>query len=195
MTMISEEIRCLLDKAKVALSTKEEIVELVNRDKKFGSDLPVRDYVTILRFLTPQSYGCKLQDLFIKMLGLTPTPSKDNSGDCRDNMGDFYEVKCSIVTTTNSSLNFVQIRPWQEVRGYFGIVIDTRVDPYRIEVYRLSKSDMERECKELNATSAHGTRKANELNSNVELRLSVPIDQSNHHYIRWKNKYLSNFKF
>ena len=109
-------------------------------------------------------------------------------------MGDFYEVKCSIITLTNPRLNFVQIRDWQNIKGYFGIAFDTRIRPINIEVYRLDKSQMKEECNLMKASSAHGTEEANKNNANKELRFDLKIDPNDKNYIRWQ-KYKSNYKF
>lgn len=183
-----------IEKIREAQKIQNEIKQMSVTDKELGFDLPIRDFIMLMQMLTAQSYGSRIQNRFIKELGLKKVSAGENMGDCVDNMGDFYEVKCSIITVTNTRLNFVQIRPWQKIKGYFGIAIDTRVEPTRIEVYRLDKSQMEEECERMKASSAHGTKEANKHNENKELRFDLTIDQRDLDYIRWQ-KYRSNYQF
>jgi hypothetical protein len=83
----------------------------------------------------------------------------------------------------------VQIRPWQNIAGLIGVVIDVRVNPYSIDIFKIPKADLLFECEQLKATSAHGTKEANRENSNIELRFSFPISPDNKHYVRWKERY------
>jgi len=176
---------------KESLSIINEIKALSIQDKELGFDLPIRDFVTVMQMLTSQSYGSRIQNRLIKLLGFKKVAATRDAGDCEDAYGDFHEVKASIVTPTNPSLNFVQIRPWQNIKGYIGVAFDTRVDPMRIEVYTLDKNQMKDECGLTKASSAHGTKEANKNNSNKELRFDIKIDPDDKHYQRWQ-KYRSN---
>jgi len=180
-----------IEKIKEALKITNEIKELSVGNKELGFDLPIRDFITVMQMLTSQSYGSRIQNRLIKILGFKGVAANKDTGDCEDTYGDFHEVKASIVTPTNPRLNFVQIRPWQNIKGYIGVAFDTRVDPMRIEVYTLDKNQMKEECEIMNASSAHGTKKANENNTNTELRFDIKIDPEDQNYKRWQ-KYRSN---
>jgi len=189
MTLTSGQIKSIED----CLVIANEIKALSIENPELGFDLPIRDFITVMQMLTAQSYGSRIQNRMIKELGFKKVSARDNCGDCKDTFGDFWEVKCSIITPTNLSLNFVQVRPWQNIR-YIGIAFDTRVKPTNIEFYRLDKSQMTAECEIMKASSAHGTKEANKNNSNKELRFDIKIDPTDINYIRWQ-KYRSNFAF
>jgi hypothetical protein len=190
MTITPEQISRIKEFQKIQNEIKNQSI----CNKELGFDLPIRDFIVVMQMLTAQSYGSRIQNRFIKELKLEKIPASANMGDCKDNFGDFYEVKCSIITVTNTKLNFVQIRPWQKIKGYFGIAIDTRIEPINIEVYRLDKSQMVAECDKMRASSAHGTKEANVKNENKELRFDLSIDPDDEDYKRWQN-YKSNYKF
>jgi len=189
------DINELIERAREAIKIQDELYEKYNvkKDKSFGFNLPIRDFITLMQMLTPQSYGSRIQGRLIKELGFKPIKATKNSGDCIDTFGDEWEIKASIITKSNNRLNMVQIRPWQDV-GYICVAFDTRVEPSEIEVYRLDGNQMKEECEKLKASSAHGTKTANENNKNIELRIDINIDKNDVNYQRWQN-YRSNFKF
>jgi hypothetical protein len=184
----------LLERIKEALKTQTEVRTLVLKNKNIGSSLSIRDFIIVMQMLTPQSYGSRVQNRLINQLGFIPIESKDNSGDCEDSFGDRWEIKSSIINSSNNSLNLVQIRPWQDIKGYIIVVFDTRIDPMDIQVYRLDINQMKRECELCNANSAHGTKNANINNKNIELRFSIKIDREDAIFKRWQ-QYRSKFDF
>jgi hypothetical protein len=191
MEIINEE---LLKRIKDALRVQSEVRGLILEYKNIGSNLSIRDFIMVMQMLTPQSYGCRVQDRVIKQLGFKHIGSKKDSGDCEDSFGDRWEIKCSIINTSNDCLNLVQIRPWQDIKGYIVVVFDTRIDPTEIQVYRLDINQMKKECELCNASSAHGTKKANVNNINVELRFSIKINKEDYNFQRWQ-QYRSKFDF
>jgi hypothetical protein len=84
-------------------------------------------------------------------------------------------------------LNFVQIRPWQNIAGYTGIALDITKEVTDVQVYMLPKFKMLQELEIMKATAAHGTKGANVSNNNVELRFSLRIDDKDPNWIRWQN--------
>jgi hypothetical protein len=156
-------------------------------------DEPIDRFIAIMRMFNPQSYGSRIEKRIIHDGGFISVAGKDK-GDCRDGLGDHYEVKASIITNYNPVLNLVQLRPWQDIKGYLCIAFDVRVEPMGIEVYRLDINQMKSECELLHATSAHGTQEANRNNENIELALRVPMNKEDANYIRWQ-RYRSTFSF
>ena len=45
-------------------------------------------------------------------------------GDVVNSEGSYWEVKLTIITASNPGVNFVQIRPHQDISGYRCFVID-----------------------------------------------------------------------
>jgi hypothetical protein len=184
----------LLNRVKDAIQIQSEIRNLLLKDKDIGSDLPIRDFIMLMQMLTPQSYGCKIQARLIKQLGFKSINNTKDTGDCEDSFGDKWEIKSSIINASNNSLNLVQIRLWQDIKGYVIVVFDTRINPMEIQVYRIDINQMKKECELCNASSAHGTKKANKNNENIELRFSIKIDKNDYNFKRWQ-QYRSKFNF
>jgi len=184
----------LLEKIREAIYTQSLVRSITSKDNDAGMDLPIEDFILVMQMLTPQSYGSRLEKRLIKQLGFNRIKSDKNMGDCEDSFGDQWEIKSSIINISNDCLNMVQIRPWQDIKGYIVVVFDTRIDPIDIQVYRLDKNQMDKECDLCSANSAHGTKNANKNNKNVELRFSIKIDKSDIAFQRWQ-QYRSNFNF
>lgn len=168
----------------------DTIIAPMATNKVWGFDRSWSEFATGLSFLTPQSYGTRLQNRLIKDLGGTSTKSRDNCGDARipSLSSREVEIKCSLLTSVNSSLNLVQIRPWQSV-DYLCTAFDIR-DTFTPYVFFLTKEDMAAETKALQANSAHGTRHANAQNANIELRFQISFeDTTDPHLARWIHSY------
>ena len=174
----------------LALLTIKKVRDFSNGNPRYGFNDDFDTFIMKMMCLTPQSYGARLQKYLIERFGFSSIPARDDAGDLKDQTGEHWELKVSIITSTNPTLNMVQIRPWQEIYGYYCIAIDTRVSPFKETVFALTKAQMKQELELMKATSAHGTKTATANNHNVELRLSLPIDSNNADYVRWTNNYL-----
>ena len=172
-----------------ALALIAEISKMANGNPGFGFDDPYDFFIKKMMCLTPQSYGARIQNYIAEKFNLQKVIQAKGKGDWKNSMQQHYEVKVSIITGNNDSLNVVQIRPWQEISGYYLVAIDTRTSPFKSFVFHLSKNEMSIECEKL-ASSAHGTKSANSNNENVELRFSVKISETDPTFIGWCSKYL-----
>ena len=178
-----------------ALEIMKYIKEQSKGNPEFGFDEDLSFFLKTMKFLTPQSYGSRVQNKLIESLNFTKVDQKLDRGDYRDQFGDHYEVKISLITETNNALNMVQLRPWQDIKGYICIAIDLRGIEPEIYTFKLDKDQMMNECEKMNASSAHGTKNAVEKNENVELRLGLIVNEKNKHFIRWKETYLTEYDF
>lgn len=161
---------------------------------KFGFDLPLKEFVCTMGLLTPQSYGGRFERYMQERYGFKSLNSKDGMGDFSDELSNNYELKVSLITTTNIEMNMVQIRPYQtDVNRYMIIAVDVRgiLLDGDIEVYlfMLTKEEMMFEIKECKATSAHIHKGAILENENIEYRMSIPIKKGNDKFERWLKKY------
>ena len=161
---------------------------------KFGFDLSLKEFVCTMGLLTPQSYGCRFERYMQERYGFKSLNSKDGMGDFSDELSNNYELKVSLITTTNIEINMVQIRPYQtDVNRYMIIAVDVRgiLLDGDIEVYlfMLTKEEMMFELKECKATAAHIHKGAILENENIEYRMSIPIKKGNDKFERWLNKY------
>lgn len=174
----------------LALETMKRVRNLSKGNSRYGFNDDFDTFIMKMMCLTPQSYGARIQKYLIERFGFETIPPKDDAGDLKDQTGEHWELKASIITSTNTALNMVQIRPWQDIYGYYCIAIDTRVSPFKETIFALSKSQMNQELEAMKATSAHGTKTATANNDNVELRLSLNINPDDSNYQRWIETYL-----
>ncbi len=152
-----------------------------------------RFFIICMSHLKPQSYGAKIQNRLIEELNFKKVKSNENQGDFQDPMGDFYELKVSLTSREQkNNIHLVQIRPWQNSNYYFMAFLLTPKDVYGF-CFRLNHYQMLDELKLTKASAAHGTKKSNESNSNIEYRLTFPIDPNNETFLRWFKNYRSNF--
>lgn len=174
---------------KMVLEHQRIIREHAHANKELGFNIPLEEFINIMRLLPPQNYGTRIQNRVIKNLNFIKVKSSENKGDCLDNFGDNYEIKTSIIDVVNVDLNVVNVRKWQNVH-YYIIGFDVRKD-FKCYFFRLSARDMERELDLMSATSSLGTTTtSNKDNLNVERRFSVRIDSDD--FVRWCETYLSN---
>lgn len=147
---------------KVLDIVREEAVK--NKNYAFGDDWIL--FMKKMRLLTPQSSGAKYQNRIFESLGWTIVDQKLGKGDVKNSLNQFFEVKASVITTSNPLVNMVQIRPWQEISGHYIFVIDSFKD-YKVTTFYLSKAEMKEEIEKCGGHS-HGTKKINEKNTHNE---------------------------
>lgn len=120
-----------------------------------------------MRMLTPQSYGARFEAYFTNHFGWDKTHPSDARGDivvtADDGTQTYHEVKVTLITGSNRTANFVQIRPHHDVDGYHLFVVDTTAD-YRVTHYKLTKDQMRAELDRIGSL-AHGTKGARSANT------------------------------
>ena len=167
--------------------------EVIFKSKVWGFDLPEKDFIKGMAYLTSQSYGPRIQNYIREILVWKKVKAAEMRGDIAKPLLvapnlRFVEVKTSILSATNNFLNMVQIRLFHDIDYYLCCAYDLR-DPLNYEsfMFLLTHDQMVEECEDANA--AHGTKSVNELNKNVELRLSVTCDEGDPDFERWKKMY------
>ena len=163
------------------------------KNSKYGFDNDWITFIKKMRILTPQSSGARIQNYIFKTLGWEAIPASLNKGDVRNSLGQYFEVKVTLITTSNSCANIVQIRLWQLVSGHHIFVINTTNDN-AVTHFSLSKEEMKQEVS-LWGNSAHGTKEANILNQNVEWAIRINWDSNDKIYQRWVAKYKQESDF
>lgn len=163
--------------------------KIISKNKLWGNILPEKEFIKGMCLLNPQSYGTRIENRIRDELNYTKVPAKDNCGDLISPNDKKVEVKISLLTPSNDSLNMVQIRLFHDVDYYLCIAYDCRdITNYRKYTFLLTHDEMVEEC--VNAHAAHGTGKVNSMNKNVELRLGIKCIEGNTLFERWKDKYL-----
>jgi ribosomal protein L23 len=140
-----------------------------------------------MRILTNQSSGSRIQNYIFKSLDWTKIPASLNKGDVKNTIGQYFEVKVTSITTSNTMANIVQIRLWQNVSGYHIFVIDSTKN-YQLTHFHLSKNEMKEESKWC-AKHAHGTKESNKENNHIEWAIRIPWKKGDKVYDRWMKKY------
>lgn len=156
-------------------------------DSEYGFNENWEDFMKRMRILTTQSSGGRMQDYIFKKLGWEKIPSKLNKGDVKNSLGQYFEVKVTTITTSNTTANIVQIRPYQNVSAYHIFVIDS-TNKYTLTHFQLSKNEMKEEVR-LIGSQAHGTKESVAKNPNVEYAIHFKWDENDKNYQRWIQNY------
>lgn len=170
-----------------AIAIIDAIREAAVQDPEYGFTDNWSTFMKKMRVLTPQSSGSRIQNYIFRALGWTRVPASINRGDVRNSLGQYFEVKVTIVSPSNRCANVVQIRLWQSISGHHVFVVDA-TNKYVVTHFFLPKYDMAREV-ELCGASAHGTREANRSNQNVEWAIRVNWNDRDEVYRRWMERY------
>lgn len=172
--------------------TRQKIRKILFENPKYGFDKGL-EYMTKLYDgnISAQQYGLKYENFVLEKFKAEKVKQTDGKGDIKFN-NKYIEIKASILNDSNNGLNLVQLRLYQEIDFYLFIACDYRKTEPIIHYFFLTKEELTNELKECKATNAHGTKKANELNINKELRMTLKIDNKNEHFNRWKLKYNYN---
>jgi hypothetical protein len=169
----------------------QEIKNESKKNKRFGFDFPFDIFLYSMSLLTPQAYGTRLENFVIEKFNLQKVSSTDGLGDFQDSLCQKHELKVSLITSTNDSLNMVQLRTWQNIAGYLMVAFNLNVEPIKLYAFQLTKQQLIDEMVKMNASAAHGNKKANEKNTHVEKRMSLKIDDSDPNFKRWCKLYLN----
>lgn len=158
-----------------------------SRNLEYGFEDDWYSFMSKMMLLTTQSQSPRIQNYIFRAKGWKKVPASLNKGDIKNEAGQYFEVKATIITSSNLSVNVVQIRLWQQVWGYYIFVIDA-MNNFKTLQFTLSKADMERAVK-LEGRSAHGTFEANKENKNKEWAIHFIWNASDPTYKRWIKEY------
>lgn len=155
---------------------------------KWSKNCDWEEFILTMRFFNPQSYGFKIQNKIIQHLKGEKVPSKLDKGDMLFH-NNYYEIKSSILTNTNNMLNLVQIRPWQEIQGYYCFAFDIRNKyDFKIHEFYISHSQMLDEI-EMYGSSAHGTKTVTAENHYNEIAIRILCDDDDPYFKKWQDNY------
>ncbi|AFL83158.1 hypothetical protein Belba_0500 [Belliella baltica DSM 15883] len=179
----------------IALKTLREIKLNSTKDLRYGFDLNWEDFIKIMQFLSPKSFGTRIQNRIIEFNDFEKVNPSEDNGDFSIS-GKYYEFKTSILTTSNKLANFVGLRDYQErIDGYILMVIDTNSSPYKTLQYKLSKEQMKEELKIMKANPSNGTKSSNLSNLNFSYRFSIDLISDNVNSKRWDTYKIDSLKY
>ena len=149
----------LVDMQKVnsCLPLLMEIRGEASKTKDWGQELSLTDFAKAMLCLNPQSSGGRIDKRLSEHLNLIKSDNPDR-GDRKSANDEYFEWKGSFFTSSNSILNLVQIRPWQET-NYIYYAFDMRnLGDVKMQFFFLSKEQMELEIDNCKTSAAHGTK-------------------------------------
>ena len=177
-----------------ALKILREIKQEASKDPEYGFDDDWNTFIQKMHFLSPKAFGTRIQNRIVLKNNFKKVNASIDKGDFKKE-NSFYEFKVSILTLSNKLANFVNIRPYQDITGYYCFVVNTLSNPYKTYQFKLSKEQMGNEIKLLNASFANGAKTANLKNKNISFRFSIDVINENRNGNRWKSCYeISNLK-
>jgi hypothetical protein len=171
-----------------ALQILREIKENSSIDLRYGFEDDWNTFIRKMQFLSPKSFGTRIQNRIIEKNDFIKSNASLDLGDFEKN-GRYFEFKTTLLTPSNRGANFVNIRPYQKIDGYYCLVVNTNVSPYQTFQFYLTKKQMETELKVLKANASNGTTISNQDNKNISYRFTVDISLNNENAFRWLNEY------
>lgn len=146
--------------------------ELVMRIKNKLINAQLAERITTEQFyritasMSSQMRSPLWQKHFIKKYGFNRVPVNEDRGDMEKN-GNYYEYKASGFNARDE-LNLIQIRLWHNCDYILQFISGDGA-----KTFNLTKQEMQYEMEIHNTSSAHGTRRANQNNENIEFRMTI----------------------
>ena len=149
-----------------------------------NKDINESDFYKITSLLSTQARSSLWENYFRIKNKFERVKKNENKGDLKKDE-KYYEYKISF----NDQINFrlIQIRIWQECDYIFQFLTLEKV-----YTFYLNKNDMKKELELCKATVAHGTKKSNLNNENIELTLTITKESKE--WNRWVKKYQNENK-
>ena len=174
-----------------ALAVLREVKSESSKNDRYGFEDEWNVFLKKMQFLSPKAFGTRIQNRIIEKNNFNKVKASRDKGDFEYD-GKYYEFKVSILNASNKAANFVNIRPYQDIEGYYLIVVNTNTSPYQTSQYYLSKAQMDKELEHLHAGAANGTKESNKANKNISYRFSIDLMGDNDNSRRWAKEYRTN---
>lgn len=174
--------------AAIAAHQQKKMVKEQYSKKHWGLDLSLEDLALVsATYPSAQQYGPKFEKWINHNLGWENVKSSLGRGDSKlPGRNIFIEQKWNI--RTDCGPGGLQHRFWQDIDYYlYGHVDDSISTDITVDLYLLTKQQVQEEASLLKAVPTHGTKHANTLNENIEYSMGVGYNSEDH--VRWKNKY------
>lgn len=165
-----------------SIKLRKYIRECASKNDKFAFEYDMNVFLKILHgYITPQSYGARIQNRLLTEYDLEKVPSSMDKGDAKNKNDKYGEIKISYKDVQNK-FHFVQVRPHQKCDFYFLLSIDPddNYDTYTFIILGDKISDV---LQKFGATNCHGVSKNKADKSQEELRFSVEKDTDNWKYL------------
>jgi hypothetical protein len=165
-----------------ALEIRNYVRKNASKNDKFAFEYEMGLFLKILHgYITPQSYGSRIQNRLLLDLNLVKVPSSLDKGDAKNKNNKYGEIKTSY-KDVNNKFHFVQIRPHQKCDFYFLFSIDPD-DNYKTYSFIILSESINNVLEKFGATNCHGVTKNKNDKSREELRFSVEKYSENWNYL------------
>lgn len=143
------------------------------------------DYVkAAVTFTSAQSYGSKVESMYIKKRGFSKVQPSEERGDAYDDKTSKHmEIKFTAVSSPDYRANIVQIRPHHDLDEYHILIFNK--DTNQTQLYVLSKHEIAEEIKLTGSQLAHGT-KSNHDASNKRTEYAIRFNEKSDTHKRWQ---------
>ena len=177
-----------MDKIRIETQDRSRVVQR----KILAEPWPV--FIRRMRLLSPQAWGGRVESYLRSLHGWKKVDPSLEMGDAMEltigaggeTAERYFEMKTSIITPTNTGVNFVQIRPHHDIDGYHLFVVQ---QDYSLMHYYLDKKQMQEELN-LIGSRAHGVLK-NQRNQDVEWAVRFEWDKKSPILKRWETYLVS----
>ena len=151
-----------------AIRTRKCIRECAGKDKKFAFEYTFNIFLKILHYyLTPQSYGTRIQNRLLIEYDLEKVSPRIDKGDAKNKKnGKYGEIKISYKDVENK-FHFVQIRPHQKCDFYFFYAIDPDIN-YETNTFIVTSEKIDEVLQKMRASNCHGVSK-NKINKKCSI--------------------------
>lgn len=166
------------------LRQRREVIAASKKDPRWGFDDPRRLFFKKMHYLNPQSYGSRIANYYNEKVGLQSVSKDEERGDSKNKLDAYFEGKASY-KTTEGEYNFIQIRPWHDVHGYYFIAIDPDKN-YEVIYFYLTKDEAKVETYHI-GNLAHGVRKSADKNEHKEYK--IQLKEGTVDFARWIRRY------
>ena len=142
------------------VAAQDKIRRELKSDPKALTSAPWELLARKIRLISSQSWASTVEQWLINHHGWEKISASLARGDAR--RGDTYiEIKASLITATNQTANFVQIRPHHQINEYHLFVIET---DHTLVHLALTAAQMKKELSK-HGILAHGTKVQNTADS------------------------------
>ena len=150
--------------------------------------LSTQDYMRIVGAYSPSAYGFHLQRRFNNVFGLKDVSPLDDNGDAINDKQQSIEIKNSIITPHNRSINLRQVRDWQNIDYHYVVVVDitSQECEFEVAIYKLNHAQMQREWVDNGGVYTHIAKKSRLGNKNLMKSITIKYDDQNHQIQRWE---------
>lgn len=145
-------------------------------------------FVQAATMLPPQSYGPLIEQYLVDRFGWNTVPKTEDRGDAYSPKDGYIEIKATLVRQQGGRVNFVHLRPHQDLDHYCLVVIDLSDGWAEPNVFWVEADKMKEEIRNAGLVAA-GTKRAQKGNRNLGYALRFRWAPDDDTWQRWMSAY------